>query len=149
MVDGKGETVARLFPADISECVRHRLGLRGTLALICAVLLLSSQFALAQFTQQGPKLVGTGDVGGAQQGYSVALSADGNTALVGGPADTPNSACNCSAGAAWIFTRSNGVWTQQGSNQTGSSNGAQRKLTSIAVKVPNFLADLPHGAYVA
>ena len=37
------------------------------------------------WTQQGAKLVGTGAVGHAGQGWSVALSADGNTALVGGP----------------------------------------------------------------
>jgi hypothetical protein len=46
--------------------------------LAAAALLFSSQLALAQFTQQGPKLVGTGAVGVAEQGYSVALSADGN-----------------------------------------------------------------------
>ncbi len=50
-------------------------------------LLLSSQLALAQFTQQGPKLVGSGAVGAAGQGNSVALSADGNTAIVGGHCD--------------------------------------------------------------
>ena len=37
-----------------------------------------------RWTQQGSKLVGTGAVGDAQQGFSVALSADGNTAIVGG-----------------------------------------------------------------
>jgi hypothetical protein len=42
--------------------------------LAAATLLLSWQLALAQFTQQGPKLVGTGAVGLAGQGYSVALS---------------------------------------------------------------------------
>jgi hypothetical protein len=62
-----------------------------------AALLLSSQLALAQFTQQGPKLVGTGAVGTALQGYFVALSADGNTAIVGGPGD------NSHIGAAWVF----------------------------------------------
>lgn len=41
----------------------------------------------AQFSQQGPKLVGTGAVGGAEQGISAFLSADGNTAIVGGPFD--------------------------------------------------------------
>jgi hypothetical protein len=56
----------------------------GALVLISATLLLSSQLALAQFTQQGPKLVGTGAVGAADQGWSVAVSADGNTAIVGG-----------------------------------------------------------------
>jgi hypothetical protein len=38
------------------------------------MLFLSSQLALAQFTQQGPKLVGGGVVGNAAQGQSVALS---------------------------------------------------------------------------
>jgi hypothetical protein len=69
----------------------------------------SSQLALAQFTQQGPKLVGTGAVGGALQGSSVALSGDGTTAIVGGYQD------NGRTGAAWVYTRSGGVWTQQGS----------------------------------
>ena len=36
------------------------------------------------WTQQGTKLVGTGAVGDADQGQSVSLSADGNTAIVGG-----------------------------------------------------------------
>jgi hypothetical protein len=39
---------------------------------------------------------------------SVALSADGNTAVVGGWSD------NSRAGTAWVFSRSGGVWTQQG-----------------------------------
>jgi hypothetical protein len=34
------------------------------------------------WTQQGDKLVGTGAVGSASQGEAVALSADGNTAIV-------------------------------------------------------------------
>ena len=55
MVDAKRKTFGWLFPTDSWECVRDRLGFCGTLALICAVLLLSSQFAVAQFTQQGPK----------------------------------------------------------------------------------------------
>ncbi len=66
------------------------------------------------WTQQGAKLVGTGAVGAAYQGCSVSLSADGNTALVGGFGDAGN------AGAAWVFTRSGGVWTQQGSKLVGT-----------------------------
>jgi hypothetical protein len=50
---------------------------------------------LAQFTQQGAKLVGTDSVGAPYQGQSVTLSADGNTAIVGGPADTPGRVCGC------------------------------------------------------
>jgi hypothetical protein len=60
----------------------------------------------AQFTQQGPKLVGSGSVGAAEQGYAVALSTDGNTAIVSGKGD------NSFVGAAWVFTRSNGAWIQ-------------------------------------
>jgi hypothetical protein len=41
-------------------------------------------------------LTGTGEIGGSF-GYSVALSADGSTALVGGNSD------NGSKGAAWVF----------------------------------------------
>jgi hypothetical protein len=72
--------------------------------LAAATLLLSSQLALAQFTQQGQKLVGTGAVGGANQGQSVAVSGDGNTSLVGGPED------NSGTGGAWVYTRSNGEY---------------------------------------
>jgi hypothetical protein len=60
------------------------------------------------WSQQGPKLVGSGAIGLAGQGGSIALSGDGNTAIVGGLND------NNGVGAAWVFTRSNGVWTQQG-----------------------------------
>jgi antibiotic biosynthesis monooxygenase (ABM) superfamily enzyme len=69
------------------------------------------------WTQVGSKLVGTGAVNvpqGALQGYSVALSGDGNTAAVGGPAD------NRGAGATWVFTRSGGVWSQQGAKLAAS-----------------------------
>ena len=63
---------------------------------------------------QQKELVGTGAVGNASQGYSVALSADGNTALVSGDAD------NGGIGAVWVFTRSNGVWSQQGNKLVGN-----------------------------
>ena len=60
------------------------------------------------WSQQGAKLVGAGAVGAAEQGIAVALSADGNTAIVGGHYD------DLDEGAAWIFTRSGDVWSQQG-----------------------------------
>jgi hypothetical protein len=70
--------------------------------------------AAAQFIQQGSKLVGTSSVGFASQGRSVAISADGNTAIVGGNQD------NSYLGASWVFTRSGGVWSQQGPKLVGS-----------------------------
>ena len=64
--------------------------------------------------QQGAKLTGSGQVGASSFGASVALSADGNTVLVGGYND------NAHIGAAWVFTRSGSTWTQQGSKLTAS-----------------------------
>jgi hypothetical protein len=68
------------------------------------------------WTQQGAKLVGSGAVGAASEGRSVALSADGDTALVGGSTDDNNQ------GAAWIFTRSGQVWTRAGGKLIGSGS---------------------------
>jgi hypothetical protein len=47
------------------------------------------------WSQQGSKLVGTGAVNPAEQGFSLALSC--NTTIVGGPQD------NTQQGAAWAF----------------------------------------------
>jgi hypothetical protein len=80
------------------------------------------------WSQQGPKLVGTGSAGAALQGISVALSADGNTAMVGGYQDNSN------AGAAWVFTRNAGVWSQQGSKLVGTGAvGAAYQGISVAL----------------
>ena len=80
------------------------------------------------WSQQGSKLVGTDAVGTAQQGYSVAISADGNTAIIGGPFDNPD------LGAAWVFTRSGGVWSQQGSKLVGTGAvGAAQQGYSVAI----------------
>lgn len=91
--------------------------------LSCAALFLSISVSAQTFSQQGSKLVGTGSVPndtyfeqGAEQGYSVALSSDGNTALVGAPGD------NSGIGAVWVFIRNGtyGTWAQQGSKLVGS-----------------------------
>jgi gliding motility-associated-like protein len=74
------------------------------------------------WTQQGSELLGTGASGTSGQGTSVALSADGNTALVGGPGD------NISNGAVWVFVRSNGSWSQQGNKLTGSDASEASQL---------------------
>jgi hypothetical protein len=72
------------------------------------------------WTQQGGQLVGSGYTGTPYQGSSVALSYDGDTAVVGGFAD------NSDIGAVWVFARSNGVWTQQGSKLVGSGAVGQK-----------------------
>ncbi len=87
------------------------------------------------WTQQGPKLVGTGAVGDSQQGQSVSLSADGNTAIVGGFGD------NNFAGAAWVWTRSGGVWTQQGSKLVGTgATGDARQGLSVSISADGTTA---------
>jgi hypothetical protein len=78
------------------------------------VMMVLAHAAAAQYTQQGSKLVGTGAVNPADQGGAVAISADGNTAIVGAYSDSSN------AGAAWVYTRSGGVWSQQGSKLVGA-----------------------------
>jgi hypothetical protein len=66
---------------------------------------------------QGNKLVGTGTVGDAAQGASVSLSADGNTAIVGGPTDAAN------VGAAWVFTRKGRVLVQRTKEDCKTGDG--------------------------
>ncbi|MFI5167104.1 MAG: fibronectin type III domain-containing protein [Thermoanaerobaculales bacterium] len=87
------------------------------------------------WSQQGPKLVGTGAVGGAYQGGSVAISADGNTAIVGGPVD------NSRTGGAWVFTRSGGVWSQRGLKLVGTGAvGAAMQGQSVAISADGTTA---------
>ena len=112
------------------------------LVLACA-LILQSPPAAAEYIQQGIKLVGGQSAGPAGQGASVSLSADGNTLIVGGPYDnkvTPSCGCyTYFVGAAWIFTRSDGVWTQAipnklvGSSATNISTYGSGQGVSVAM----------------
>jgi uncharacterized protein (TIGR03437 family) len=72
------------------------------------------------WAQQGGELIGIGSVSLNAFGGSVALSAYGNTAIVGGSGDADGYGANGSAGAAWIFTRSGSVWSQQGGKLVGT-----------------------------
>jgi hypothetical protein len=77
---------------------------------------------------QVAKLTGSGAAGSAHFGTSVALSADGHTAVVGGPADSSN------AGAMWVFTNSGGTWSAQGGKLTANdATGAAQFGSSVAV----------------
>lgn len=78
------------------------------------------------WTQQ-MKLVGTGATGDAAQGSGVALSADGNTALVGGYTDA------ISGGAFWIFTRSGTTWSPQGGKLVGTGGVGANQGASVAL----------------
>jgi len=82
--------------------------------------------AWGQFSQQGGKLAGSGGVA-AQMGWSVAISADGNTAIAGGPFDQN------STGAVWIFTRTGSAWTQQGPKLAGTAVTGSQLGWSVAI----------------
>ena len=73
------------------------------------------------WSQQGGKLEGEEKVHVRRLGRDVALSADGNTALVGGPSALEG------LGAAWVFTRS-GTVSQQGGLLTGGEEGGAGHL---------------------
>jgi hypothetical protein len=121
-----GARYLRSLPCDVRSVASGVCHLIVPAALF-AGLLGAPQPALSQFIQNGPKLVGTGALGGAEQGYSVALSANGHTAIMGGPND--------GAGAAWVFTRSGGSWNQQGAKLVGTAvvGGAAHQGQSVAL----------------
>lgn len=83
----------------------------------------------AQFTQQGSKLVGTGGDASSFQGSSVAISSDGNTAVIGGIYD------NSQQGAIWIFTRSSGLWAQQGTKLVGTGGAGDFVYQGYSVAI--------------
>jgi hypothetical protein len=96
------------------------------------------------WSQQGKKLVGSGALGSARQGTSVALSADGNTAIVGAPGDNPSNPSapfgTGATGAAWVFTRNNGLWTQQGDKLVGTGGLWTRQGASVALSADGSTA---------
>jgi Secretion system C-terminal sorting domain len=61
------------------------------------------------------------------QGWSVGLSADGNTAIVGGYYD------NHAVGAAWVYKRTSGVWSQVGSKLEGGGAQYGQQGYSVAI----------------
>jgi peptidoglycan hydrolase-like protein with peptidoglycan-binding domain len=92
------------------------------------------------WTQQGQKLVGNGGTEFSSQGFAVALSADGNTALVGAPNDSKNT------GATWVFTRANGVWTQSGPKLVGTG-AVGNALQGISVALSADANTVIEGGY--
>jgi antibiotic biosynthesis monooxygenase (ABM) superfamily enzyme len=130
-----GLVAASEVPRAAEEKIILALGIvrwrfRPLLCLLAAAFVIAVPVLAVSQTnsQQGSKLVGTGAVGPAEQGWSVALSADGKTAIVGGVAD------NGITGAAWVYTRNGNVWTQQGSKLVGTGAvGHAGQAVSVAL----------------
>jgi hypothetical protein len=92
----------------------------------------------------GKLTAGAGELGEAQFGTSVALSADGDTLLVGAPHDT-----NANRGAAWFFTRSGSTWVQQGTELTGVAGMPASGEEQCAEETPEEAGECAFGASVA
>jgi hypothetical protein len=75
------------------------------------------------WVRRGPALAGGGETGQGEFGRSVALSADGDIALVGGSEGAASEGRCCATGAVWVFTRSGSTWTQQGPALTDGRAG--------------------------
>jgi hypothetical protein len=72
--------------------------------------------ATNKFYQFGPKIVGTGNIGNSQQGYSVATSSDGSKMSVGGYSDIPSSG-SLGIGAVWMFNKNSSSISVSSNNQ--------------------------------
>jgi hypothetical protein len=106
------------------QSLKSRLQLRGgQLSLVVDTRNAAYPVRIDPFIQQGSKIV-AGEIGKGQLGEAVALSSDGNTALVGAPSD------NGGVGAVWVFTRSGGVWSQQGQKLTGGEETGKGQFGS-------------------
>jgi hypothetical protein len=83
-------------------------------------------------------------------GSSLALSAAGDTAMVGGYADgwTPDTP-NSEIGAAWVFARSGGGWAEQAKLTGADESGAGNFGASVAISGDGTraLVGAPHDSY--
>jgi hypothetical protein len=84
-----------------------------------------------QWSSMPQMLVGTGNVGPAQQGGAVAVSANGHNVLIGGSAD------HSGTGAAWLFTFQGTTWYQQ---QKVVDRGARDLGKSVALSADGTIA---------
>src|SRR6185436_19181125 len=87
---------------------------RLSCVFLAVLSMLFPSISVGAYTQQGSKLVGSDAVGSTFQGFSVALSSNGDTMIVGGYGDNGN------VRASWIFTRTGGIWTQQDAKLVGT-----------------------------
>ena len=89
----------------------------------------------ADFTQRGTELTGGEESGPGRFGSSVALSLDGDTAVIGGRSD------GSAAGAAWVFARGATRWEQQGPKLLpDDESGAGEFGSSVALSIDGATA---------
>ncbi len=126
---GTNETGAGHFGKDVA------LSADGTIALVSAPADNKGRGAVWSFQRGGSgwvpvgegKITASEETGTGYFGRSLAISPDGSTAVVGGPGDSAYH------GAAWMFTRSSGGWTQQARVTGAEEDGAARFGFQVAV----------------
>jgi hypothetical protein len=87
-------------------------------------------FTGGNWSQVGSKLTPFDATGSSQFGYSVSLSGNGNTLAIGGFSDNSN------IGAAWVFTSSDGNWSQLGNKLVGTNAAGQSQI-GYSVSISN------------
>ena len=101
-------------PVGSAHCTTAALSADGQTALLDCVESGSNHYVQpfvrsgSSWAQEGPRLTGSGEQPESEFGGQLALSADGNTAVMGAAYDRNKQ------GEAWIFHRSGETWTQQG-----------------------------------
>jgi FG-GAP repeat len=143
-----GPTGARLLYGQLHASDANGRNLAGRLSLRGHDIVIGVDAAGARYplridplVQDGAALTGgEQESGPAQFGYSVAVSADGTTALVGAPRDNP------AVGAVWVFVRAGGGWLQQGPPLNGGAQTAEQEACEAE---PEEVSDCGFGASVA
>lgn len=97
------------FGERFSGGARRSFNLLALFAMFAAGFIMDAGAAYA--TVEQAELSAADGVAGDEFGYSVSLSGDGNTALVGAPIHTVGA--NTAQGAAYVYIRTNGAWQQQ------------------------------------
>jgi hypothetical protein len=86
----------------------------------------------SSWTQRAKITAGTDAGSGDHFGYSVSISGDGNTAIVGARYDDDNGRSN--SGSAYIFVYSGGIWVQQAKLTAGTDAGSSDYFgTSVSI----------------
>jgi hypothetical protein len=108
--------------------------------VVCALVLgIATNGAAAFSLKEDPFVQQAGPLGSsevkelAEQGYSVALSANGDTAIVGGPDYNQKHLGEVFRGAAWVYTRTGSVWAQQAKLVGSESSGNAQQGHSVAI----------------
>jgi hypothetical protein len=130
----QAKLVSKEASGNVQQGYSVALSANGDTALVGGKTYAGGTGAAWVFTRSGStwieraKLVGSEASGNAEQGDSVALSANGETALIGGYKDEGG------VGAAWVFTGSGSSWTQQGKKLVGApASGLEEQGTSVAL----------------